>query len=334
MTDFRGVQKEVLIDSIGRAMNFLRGLNLGGNTDAAIDLLREDDIPAKIAQAENDEELTDVMRNTGALPYLSQFHEIFSFYAAAEADGGKSHEVQDLYRDLMAWSAFFDETVNPDLTLQKEIQSHIVFRTLDRLEQADPGVQEASEAKLSAAVFDLAKKDKKLAGWVGENVPVYRLLYGGAPSPELMDLMAASTSSQEACLQKTLYAMSGLPPPEKVLDVPKAMDLYNITLNNQEGALPEARWMDHVQNARRKMLMAMLPFARTAQTAHIEILPLTAKKDKWNFSFYGTRRAAQTVALALKTFNYDVIDAQGQAVEALQPPRALLPPPGPAPGLS
>jgi hypothetical protein len=333
MTDFRGVQKEALIDSIDRAVDFLRGLDLGSNTGAALDLLRENDIPAKIAQAGNDEELANTMRDTGALPYLSQFHDIFAYHAAAEADGGKSHEAQDLYRDLMAWSAFFDETVKPDLTIQKEIHSHLVFRALDRLAEADTDIQEAGDARLSAAVLEIAKKDKNLAGWLEENAPVYRLLYGGEPSPELTDLMAASTPSQDACLQKALYAMSGLPPLDEVPAAPKAMDSYNITLSNQEGALPEARWMAHVQSVRKKMLMAMLPFARTAQTAHIEIRPLTAEKDKWSFSFYGTRRAAQTAALALKSFNYNVVDAQGQTVEPLPPPRALPPPPsGPAPG--
>jgi len=250
MTEFRGVDRVALIDSIGRAMNFLRGLELGGNTDAAIDLLREEEIPGKIARAENDEELADVMRNTGALPYLSQFGDVIAFHAAAEAADGKGHEAQDLYRDLTAWSAFFDETVKPDPDLRKEIQTHIVCRSLDRLAAADPAAQESGATRLHAVVSDVAGKDKDLAGWLEENVPVYQLLYGGELTPELSELMAKSTSAQDAAMQKALYAISGLPPQDEVLAAPKAMDLYNITLSNQEGAVPEARWMPHVQSAR------------------------------------------------------------------------------------
>ncbi len=330
MTDFRGVEKVALIDSIGRAMNYLRGLELGGNTDAAIDILQEEDIPGKIARAENNEQLADVMRTTGALPYLSQFGDVIAFHAAAEAADGKGHEVQDLYRDLSAWSAFFDETVKPDPDLRKEIQSHIVYSTLDRLTAADAAGQDC-DARLHATVADVAKTSKPLAEWLEQNVPVYRLLYAGEPSPEVAELIEASNSVQGAALQKTLYEMSGLPPKGEVLAAPQAMDQYSITLENQAGAMPEARWMPHVQAARKKMLMAILPFAKTAQTAHIEVRPLMAEKDKWTFSFYGTKRAAQAVAVALKTLSYNVIDAKGQAVEAILPPSSGS---APAPGVS
>jgi hypothetical protein len=332
MTEFRGVEGEALIDSFIRAEKFLRGHDLGKATEEVLAAWDDSGVAAKIREAGSDQELANVMRQTKALPLLSLYQDLFAYHAAAEQADGENHEVQDLYRDLMAWSAFFDETAKPNPAVDKEVKSHVVIDTLNRLAAAGPDIGQACEEKLDTAVADIGRKDQKLADWLEVAVPVVRLLHRAEQTPELQRWLSTESPTQDVCLQKTLSGMCDIRPEEKLRSVPKAMEQYKVILSNQPEApsvMPPGQWMNHVRNVRKNFQLAMAQLAKTAQVAKIEILPLTKEQDKWGITFYGTKRAAETAATVLTPFHYNVTDPQGQIIPCPPPPAGAAPAPAP-----
>jgi hypothetical protein len=317
MADFRGVSKEAVIDSFVRAGQFLKQLDLGVHTAEVLDGWDKNGAATKLGAARDDKKLAEAVKQTGALSNLSYYQDLFMYHAAVERADGSETQMQNLYRDLMAWSAFFDGTASPNSDIGREVRAHIVVNLLDRMNAA--GIDaDACHEKLAQTVGELKKKDGKLADWLDSAVPVAQLLHSSVEPTEFRQWLAGPSSNQTGCLQRALYGISNLPPEETVNAVPKAIDIYRVTMNNQPDSpnvMPDRQWAGYVETVQRKFRLAMIPFAETAQTSKIEVKPLSGTGDKWGISFYGTLGAAQGAATTLRQYNLSVVDSQGRTIE-------------------
>jgi hypothetical protein len=324
MADFRGVSKQAVLDSFVRASLFLRQSNLGQHTTEVLENWDKNGATTKIGAARNDKQMVEAMKESGALSSLSYYQDLFMYHAATERADGNDTQMQDLYRDLMAWSAFFNVSVSSNPDIGKEVRTHIVVDLLNRMAAA--GIDsESCREKLSDAVGEVEKKDKKLAEWLDSALPVTQLLYGAADASEFRQWLGGPSSNQGSCLQRTLYSVSNLPSEETVNAVPKAMEKYSVILSNQPDStrvMPKNQWDSHVETVKKNFQIAMARFVEIAQTAKIDIKPLTQNRDKWGISFYGTLGAAQGAAASLRAYNLSVVDPQGRIIEP--PPQKLL----------
>ncbi len=325
MAEFRGVTKESLIDSFKRAQNFLRDQNLGEATAEALQQIEAADAVAKLADAKDDKDLALQLRKTGVLPLLSHFGKVFEAHAACESAEGKGHEMQDLYRDLSSWGAFFDETAPLAPQLDKEAGAHVIMRVTSHIAGAEAST--LHEDKLDKTVSSLKEKNPGLSDWLEQVVPIYRLFGETGDVASINEMMQGTTSAQDGSVQDTLKGISGLPT-EQLLAPGRAMQRYKVTVSSQADgkSLSGDEWVLHLLDVRKSVLKAMLPFFETGQFGKIDMLPANPEKDSYNISFYATAPAARVAAAKLQPFNCVLRDEKGDAVEP------ALPPPPQAPG--
>ena len=323
MTEFRGVQKEKLIDSFTRAQNFLRSQNLGEATAEALQRIDAADAVTKLANAKDDKDLALQLKRTGVLPLLSHFGDVFEAHAACEAAAGQEgHEMQDLYQDLMSWSAFFDETAPLEPRLDKEAGAHVIMRVTSHIAGADAST--LSEEKLDTAVEALKEKDPDLSEWLEQAVPIYRLFGETGDAASVNDMMQATTKVQDGSVQDTLVRISGLKS-EQALAPLRAMQPYKVTISNAtaDGKTRSGdEWIQHLLEVRKAVLKAMVPYYETGQFGKIDMLPTSRERDKFNISFYATAPAARVAAAKLQPFSCTLLDEKGVAVEPAAPPSA------------
>lgn len=325
MTEFRGVQKEKLIDSFTRAQNFLRGQNLGEATAEALQKIDAADAVGKITAAKDDKDLAFQLKRTGVLSLLSHFGKVFSAHAACEAAAGDGHEMQDLYRDLMSWSAFFDETAPINPRLDKEAGAHVIMRVTTHIAGAEASTLQ--EERLDTKVEELKEGDPDLSEYLEKAVPIYRLFGETGDADGVNELMQATTNVQDGSVLDALTGISGLPE-EHALARP-AMQKYKVTISNKTGdsePLSGDDWLGHLLEIKKSMLTAMLPFFDTGQFGKIDMLPTSREKDTFNISFYATVPAARVAAAKLQPFQCTLLDEKGVAV----PPAVISPPQGPS----
>ncbi|HTK84307.1 MAG TPA: hypothetical protein VL625_04405 [Patescibacteria group bacterium] len=327
MTEFRGVAKESLISSFTRAQNFLRDQNLGEATAEALKRIDRADAVTKITTAKDDKDLALQLRRTGVLPLLSHFGKVFETHAACESAEGKGHEMQDLYRDLSSWGAFFDETAPIDPQLDKEAGAHVIMRISSHIAGADATA--LREGELDTTVNALKDKNPVLSEWLEQVVPIYRLFGEAGDIASVNEMMQGTSTMQDSTVQGTLTGISGLQT-EQALAPGRAMRPYKATVSNQIGAqtLSGEEWIIHLLEIRKSVLKAMLPFFETGQFGKIDMLPASPEKDKYNISFYATAPAAGIAAAQFHAFECVLRDEKGAVVE----PAISSPPPPLAPG--
>jgi hypothetical protein len=324
MPSYRGVKKEVLVDSVDRAIAFIDRLDLGPLTGQMLEKLVGQDKLTEIAYAETDAELAYAVQDTNIGVALTLFSRVLKFHALTDpAPAGGKSEALDIYSKLISWGAFPPGEFQVTSGMDTEFNAHLVPAYIKTLTNEDmaPG---SDAQKLFKGLLDNFRRmeahvtgNAAIAKWLEESIPlIVDLTKMGAGKTEIGQIMEGNPLGA-ALVPRTLEIMLNLKKREEALQIEGAVDQYRVAL----GKVPEDE--DEIKAIFQPILdeiqSVMQPYLRKDEMIPRMMTYVDPEKSEGHIFIYATREAAQFLAFNLPE-DIDLFDSRDRRVEGRLPP--------------
>lgn len=299
---YLGVEKSEIIATLKDAERFIRSLNLGPETEKALDERIQNRAAYKnLENAMNEAQTARALEDGGLTEQFRRMSDIFRFYAATENDG----RVQSLFNRLSAFSTFNGMTTHEyrstdaeeDRFLMKEyIKHHLRIKNTQKFKAILKEFANRNKGRDYSNIDDTFSKLTKFAE--GNNDQAFEHLFAK------MDL------HQRHVITAALKSATGLDEKMAKVSAPSPHNVYGIVIEDMPKNFEES------SKLLRPILDRLQPVLdKYADTGDIEMGVMIgivrqkgAQKNLEGISLFITKRVAQDVANALpdqKLVNYE-----------------------------
>ncbi len=337
MASYRGVDRDVLLNSIDRAIAFIDRLDLGPVTGHALENLIGQHKLMEIAYAETDEELAYAVKDTDIGFVMTLFSRVLKFHALTDPSpaGGKS-EALDIYTKLVSWGAFPPGDFQVTSGMDKEFNEHLVPAYIEAL--TDEDMMPGSDAqKLFKEMIDNfmemeqhVEGNAAIAKWLRRSLPlIVDLTKMGVGKTEIKQVMEGNPIGA-ALIPRALEVMMNFKKREEALQIEGAVDQYRIAI----GKVPddENETKEAFQQILEEVQDVMQPYLRKDEMVPRMMTYVDPETSEGQIFLYATKEAAQFLAYNLPE-DIDLFDSKGRQVEGRLPPEpqagSVPPPPTP-----
>jgi hypothetical protein len=313
---YRGVDKEAVINSLRRAVGFIQSCQLGPASDKLVGSVIEICKPFEtLPTASDDRTMAAIMNASRASYMVGRFHDLFAHHARAErADGLADGPVQALYRDLCAWDAFYG--VKPGEDIAGEITDHNIIDCLALIEKQEGGLSsERAEYRLKKAF----REYRETAEWLERITPILQIMDTREGRDDILNLIRGEDVWDKAVLQKALYDITGYARADAAVEAPHAFRRYAIIP-------PSAQ--DVPVTMEEKLAEFLEPYTATHEVDLRSVRIFGDSFSNLGVNFTATPRVAGEVADAFKQYaGYRLIDYDSATVDPKPVVRPASPPP-------
>lgn len=313
---YRGVDREAVIDSLRRAVDFIQACHLGSASDKLVGSVMDVCKPFEILPTASDDRTMAAIMNASRTSYMvGRFHDLFAHNARAERSEGQTDgPAQKLYRDLCAWDAFYG--AKPGEEIAGEIADHNIVDCLALIERQEGGLgSEKAEYRLKKAF----REYRETAEWLERIVPILQIMDTHEGRDDILNLIRGEDVWDKAVLQKALYGITGYTQADAALEASHAFHRYAIIP-------PSAR--DVPVTMEEKLAEFLEPYTATHEVDLRSVRIFGDSFSNLGVNFTATLRVAQEVADAFRQYaGYKLIDYDAEPVDPKPVSRSALPQP-------
>lgn len=325
MPSYRGVDKKDIVDSVRRAVTYLKSLNLGPVTAKTIERVLSPSRIDMIDRARTDADLRKVIADTNIVTALIMFMKVLRFHALTDPPGpaGRESEALGIYRKLHSWGAFPAGENAVTSLMEPEFRAHLMPRSLGILaamdDEADAAAQKRLEAFVSGlrgAEIDHGEKGER-ARWLIDSVPlIINLTKIGGMEEEIRDVLDANPKASYV-VPDALEVMLNLNAREEALGVEPAIRPYRLAL----GKLPddEDERETLITQTLRRVQAIMQNHLNRDEMLYNALTDTNLQTGEVYVVLFATRNAAQYLADRISS-DYPVLDQKGRQIVPNSPP--------------
>lgn len=313
---YLGTDQSDIVKTLKNAEDFIRALNLGPETEQALDSRLARGAYTKIENAQSEASLSDAIRESGLTEQYRRMSDIFRYHAATEKDG----KIQTLFNDLAAFGTFNGMTTHEYRASDAEEQLYLMTRYAEH--HAKSGNQSVLQTVIDG--FAERNKDRDYTD-IQKTLSSFVTAARTGNNTELSNVFNQMDLHERHIITSALQHAAGLDSAMQAVRAKGPHQAYGIAFTNLPRNFEQQRTV--LEPILNKIEPVIEKYAKTGDVEMGVMLGIIRQKDPnkklSGLSFFVTPRVAQEIARALP--NHTLIDYEGNQVISKQAIKA--PPP-------
>lgn len=310
MTDYRGVSKQAVVQSLQDAERFLRSLNLGPVITEKLDEWVSGDPFTKIQAATDRHEVAQAMRDTGSSKMFPRLGELLRYHALVDTENAG----RKVYTDLCRWGGLSAAT-STNYSPVDMAQDVYLITEYAKLAEGQLRVGPLAYGTRFCNVLDETRnRQPEVAAELEARVHSLVEKAGKGDDQGIADEVLENGLRLRNSVKQALFYITGLSQDVQFLNEPQVFTRYGIAVDSEKYATneqaEEAKY-DLVEEAHE----VLGEYYETDEVQMAAVGRITDNGEKSGLVFVSTRRAAEALA---DYFNgrQQVIDQSGRQVQA------------------